>query len=134
MSLESSYVFRAVLCCLLPCPYSPGRCSAFYRLSFYRYRYRNTELFGSLIYIFMERYIESFGSISNTKVYFCFLSRRISEHASSLAAEQIRKLPISHPIVTSSPVTAALPNCESSASRLAVPSRLQRSLFPSRAI
>ena len=44
------------------------------------------------------------------------------------AGQQIRKLPISHPILTSSPITAALQNCESSASRLAVPSRLQRSL------
>ena len=64
----------------------------------------------------------------------CFLSRRISEVASSLAAEQIRKLPISHPILTSSPVTAALQNCGSSASRLAVPSRLQKSLLPGRTI
>ena len=62
-------------------------------------------------------------------IYCCFFSRRISELASSLEAEQIRKLPISHPILTSSPVTAALQNCESSASRLAVPSRLQRSLL-----
>ena len=62
------------------------------------------------------------------------LSRRISELASSLAAEKIRKLPISHPIPTSSPVTAALQNCESPASRIAVPSRLQRNLLPGRTI
>ena len=67
-------------------------------------------------------------------IHCCFFSRRISEPASSLAAEQIRKLPISHPFLTSSPVTAAMQNCESSASRLAVPSRLQRSLLPSRSI
>ena len=39
--------------------------------------------------------------------------------AASRSREQIRKLPISHPILTSSPGTAALQNCESSASRLA---------------
>ena len=44
------------------------------------------------------------------------------------------KIPFSHPILTCSPVIAALQNCESSASRLAVPSRLQRSLLPIRTI
>ena len=39
--------------------------------------------------------------------------------------EQFRKLPISHQTLTSLHGTVALQNCESSASRLAVPSRLQ---------
>ena len=68
-------------------------------------------------------------------MYCCFFSRRISELASSLASHSRAvnsHTSISHPILTSSPVTATLQNCESSASRLAVPSRLQRSLLPSR--
>ena len=55
-------------------------------------------------------------------IYCCFFSRRVSELARELTRgrDQIRKLPISHPILTSSPGTAALRNCQSSASRLAV--------------
>ena len=74
MSLESSFV-HAVLCCSLPCPLSPWE--AFDLLSFYRivivYRFivslsKYRSFFGSIyIYIcFIERYIESFGTISNT--------------------------------------------------------------------
>ena len=44
--------------------------------------------------------------------------------AASRSREQIRKLPISHPILTSAPGTAALQNCESSSKR-AVPDRLE---------
>ena len=44
---------------------------------------------------------------------------------------QICRLPISHPILTSSPGTAELQKCESSGSRLAVSSPLQKSLLPS---
>ena len=69
VSLESSFVFDAVLWCLLPCPLSPWE--VFDLLSFYRSRYRNTELFSVryiYIYIYIERYIEGFRAISNTNL------------------------------------------------------------------
>ena len=50
------------------------------------------------------------------------------------AEQQVRKLPTSRPVLTSSPVTRALQICESSASRRAVPNRLQRSPLLSRTI
>ena len=53
VSLESSFVFDAVLWCLLPCPLSPWE--VFDLLSFYRSRYRNTELFSvRYIYIYIS--------------------------------------------------------------------------------
>ena len=63
-----------------------------------------------------------------------FLSLHLTARVIARSRDQIRKLSISHPILTSSPGTAALENCESSALRLAVLSRLQRSHLPSRTI
>ena len=71
-------MFHAVFCCCRV-SYPPGRRSACYRfivsLSFIELskplsKYRT--FFGSIIFIFVERYIESFGTISNTVTYiFC---------------------------------------------------------------
>ena len=69
-------------------------------------------------------------------IYCCFFSRRISELESSLAADsraansQTSNFPPNPHILTRHRSTAELQNCESLASRLAVPSRLQRSLLP----
>ena len=77
VSLVSSFVFHAVLCCSLPCPLSPWE--AFGLLSFYRivivYRFivivieiPNFFRFDPFFF-FIERYIESFGTISSTNGY-----------------------------------------------------------------
>ena len=64
-----------------------------------------------------------------TVAFFCSPHPRARELTRS--REQISKLPITHPILTSSPGTATLQKCESSGSRLAVSSRLQKILLPS---
>ena len=69
------------------------------------------------------------GSTGYTVSFFCSPHTRARELTRS--REQISKLPISYLILASSPGTAALQKCESSGSRLAVSSHLQKSLLPS---